>query len=61
MQVTDEMTRVDALLHLLLKQGRELLDDAALDTVTMRKCGVQDPERNEQDKQRKYNVGFRRK
>lgn len=31
------MKWVDALLDLLLKQGRELWDDAALDTVTMRK------------------------
>lgn len=40
MQVPDEMTRVDVLLDLLLRQGREALDDAALDIVTMRKCGV---------------------
>lgn len=61
MQVIDEMTRVDALLDLLLKRGRKLLDDAAWDTVTMRKCGVQDPERNEQDKQWKYNHGLQKK
>lgn len=37
------------------------MDDAALDTVTIRKCGIQDPERNEQDKQWKYNCGILKK
>lgn len=61
MQVLDMLTRVDALLDLLTKQGRELLDDAALGTVTVRKCGVQGLERNEQDKQWKYNCGLQQK
>lgn len=42
-QVIDETSRVDALLDPLPKQGRELLGDAALDSVPMRKCRVQDP------------------